>query len=179
MEPPTFEGYAKECGPGLLRFAGVLAGDRGTAEDVVQEVLARAARRWDSISAMDAPDAYVRRMVVNEYLSWRRKWSRVIPTEAILDDHELGHGGADFTDQYAEREALARRLDALPPKQRAVLVLRFYEDLPDREIGEVLGCPVGTVRSHVSRALAALRVDERDPASARNHARKGSNDGDY
>jgi RNA polymerase sigma-70 factor (sigma-E family) len=179
MEPLSFEDYARTRGPGLLRFAGVLSGDRGTAEDVVQEVLVRAARRWASICALDAPDAYVRRMVVNEYLSWRRKWSRLIPTEGLLDDHEGGRGGTDFADTHAEREALARRLDALPPKQRAALVLRFYEDLPDREIGEVLGCPIGTVRSHISRALAALRVDQRDATPAHSRARKGSNDGDY
>jgi RNA polymerase sigma-70 factor (sigma-E family) len=178
MAPLSFEDYARTRGPGLLRFAGVLAGDRGTAEDVVQEVLARACRRWDAITALDAPDAYVRRMVVNEYLSWRRKWSRLIPTEGLLDEHDADRDGVDFADAHAEREALARRLDALPPKQRAALVLRFYEDLPDREIGEALGCPVGTVRSHISRALAALRVDERDATPARSQARKGSNDGD-
>jgi len=175
MEPTTFEDYVRERGPGLLRFAGVLSGDRGTAEDVVQEVLARAARRSDGISPLDAPDAYVRRMVVNEYLSWRRKWSRVVPTAVVLEDF----AGADFADAHAERDALARRLDALSPRQRAVLVLRFYEDLPDRQIAEVLGCPVGTVRSHVSRALTALRVDERDPAAACSPARKGSHDGDH
>lgn len=162
----SFEDFVRVRGPALLRFAAVLCGDRGTGEDVVQEVLARVLRRWPAITAMDAPDGYIRRMIVNEYLSWRRKWARLIPSPALVDDRP----GTDFADRHAERDALSRRLDTLPPRQRAVLVLRYYEDLPDNAIAAVLGCPVGTVRSHASRALAALRIDTQ-PSAAVNLAR--------
>lgn len=168
MESQSFEQFVRGRGPALLRFATVLAGDRGTGEDVLQEVLTRAMRRWPHIRALDSPGGYVRRMIVNEYLSWRRKWARLIPSALVLDDRET----PDHADRHAERDALSHRLDALPPKQRAVLVLRYYEDLPDREIAAVLGCPVGTVRSHASRGLAALRIEAEPHQSPATMARR-------
>jgi RNA polymerase sigma-70 factor (sigma-E family) len=152
-----FEEFAAARLPAVLRFAGVLTGDRGLAEDVVQEVLIRAHKRWPQIRELDRPELYVRKMVVNEYLSWRRRSWRLIPGGSAQDvddrhtpDHAFGH---------AERDALLGELGKLPRRQRAVLVLRYYEDLPDREIAEVLGCTPGTVRGYASRALAALRVE--------------------
>lgn len=152
-----FEEFAAARLPAVLRFAGVLTGDRGLAEDVVQEVLIRANQRWPQIAGLDRPELYVRKMVVNEYLSWRRRSWRLVPGGSAQDvddrlapDHAFGH---------AERDALLAELDKLPRRQRAVLVLRYYEDLPDREIAEVLGCTPGTVRGYASRALAALRVE--------------------
>ncbi len=152
-----FDEFAAARLPAVLRFAGVLTGDRGLAEDVVQEVLIRAHKRWPQIGELDRPELYVRKMVVNEYLSWRRRSWRLIPGGTAQDvdnrlapDHALGH---------AERDALLAELGKLPRRQRAVLVLRFYEGLPDSEIAALLGCAPGTVRGYASRALAALRVE--------------------
>jgi RNA polymerase sigma factor (sigma-70 family) len=94
-------------------------------------------------------------MITNEYLSWRRRWARITPhadvaPAATEDDHAHLH---------AERDAIRAELARLPRRQRAVLVLRYYEHLTDNEIADVMGCPAGTVRSLASRALAALRVD--------------------
>ena len=152
-----FEEFAAARLPAVLRFAGVLTGDRGLAEDVVQEVLIRAHRRWPQIAELDRPEMYVRKMVVNEYLSWRRRSWRLIPAgspgevdDRLAPDHALEH---------AERTALLAELHKLPRRQRAVLVLRYYEGLPDSQIADVLGCAPGTVRGYASRALAALRVE--------------------
>jgi RNA polymerase sigma-70 factor (sigma-E family) len=151
----TFDEYVADRLPGLLRLAGVLAGDRATGEDVVQEVLLRASKRWSQICAVGSPDAYVRRMVVNEYVSWRRKWGRLVPQAEVLDERVT----PDHAERHAERAELAQLLDRLPARQRAVLVLRYYEGMSDEAIADVLGCSTGTVRSHASRALAVLRVD--------------------
>jgi RNA polymerase sigma-70 factor (sigma-E family) len=174
VEPVPFEQFARERGPALLRLAAVLAGDRSTAEDVVQEVLIRVARRWTAIAAMDARDGYVRRMVVNEYLSWRRKWGRLVPSAVITADDTV----PDHATAHAQRAELSQLLDQISPKQRAVLVLRFYEDLDDAAIAGVLGCSVGTVRSHASRGLAFLRANEsvaHPHLSTSVHAREGKN----
>lgn len=153
----TFDEFTRTQLAPLLRFAKVLCGERGLAEDVVQEVLARAYGRWEQIAPLDKPDAYVRRMIVNEFLSWRRKWSRVVPLAELPDTLAT----ADFASEHADRAALAAELASLPRRQRAVLVLRFYDGLSDAEIADELGCSAGTVRSHASRALAALRIEVR------------------
>jgi RNA polymerase sigma-70 factor (sigma-E family) len=158
----TFDTFARRELPGLLRLAGVLAGDRATGEDVVQEVLLRASRHWARICAGGAPQAYVRRMVVNEYVSWRRKWGRLVPSSEIIDERV----SPDHAEQQADRAELAQLLDRLPARQRAVLVLRYYEGMSDVAVAEVLGCSTGTVRSHASRALASLRVDSQPVAVA-------------
>lgn len=152
---PTFEDYVAGRLPSLLRLAGALAGDPGTAEEVVQEVLLRASRQWPRIADLDAPNAYVRRMVVNEYQSWRRKWARLVPRAVI----ETGEAAPDPAERHAARDEITRRLARLPPRQKAVIVLRFYEGMSDDAIAEVLGCSVSTVRSQASRALASLRLD--------------------
>jgi RNA polymerase sigma-70 factor (sigma-E family) len=153
----TFEEFAATRMPGVLRFAAVLAGDLATAEDLAQEVLIRAYSRWDRIGGLDRPEAYVRKMMLNEYLSWRRRSSRQVPAGAT--DIESVGAARDHAAEYTEREALLGELGKLPRRQRAVLVLRYYEDRCDAEIAELLGCSAGTVRSHASRALAALRVE--------------------
>jgi len=164
-----FEEFAAARLPAVLRFAGVLTGDRGLAEDVVQEVLIRAHKRWPQISELERPELYVRKMVVNEYLSWRRRSWRLIPGGSAQDvddrltpDHALVH---------AERDALLAELGKLPRRQRAVLVLRYYEGLPDTVIAEILGCAPGTIRGYASRALAVLRV-EMTPHPAREESTK-------
>lgn len=144
--------------PGLLRYATVLVGDGHTAADLVQEVLLRAHVRWTRISLMERPDLYLRRMVTNEHLSWRRRWHvRTIHPAAddVLAAHADPHG--DHAEHVVQDDAMWRHLAALPPRQRTVLVLRYYEGLSDPEIATVLGTSSATVRSHASRALAALR----------------------
>jgi RNA polymerase sigma-70 factor (sigma-E family) len=152
----TFEEFAATRLPAVLRFAGVLTADRALAEDLVQEVLIRVHARWDRIGAMDRPESYVRKMIVNEFVSWRRRSWRLVPVgrgqdvgDRVSQDHAFAH---------AERAALLAELGKLPRRQRAVLVLRYYEGLSETEIAEVLGCTPGTVRGYSSRALAALRV---------------------
>ena len=152
-----FEDWARARLPALVRFAVALTGERGLAEDVVQEVLIRAYGRWSRIAALDRPEAYLRRMVTNEYLSWRRRWAHV---SSQPESGEVAEP-ADHAQDHAERDALTRELARLSRRARAVLVLRYYEQLTDNEIAEVLSCPPGTVRSLASRALATLRVDTR------------------
>jgi RNA polymerase sigma-70 factor (sigma-E family) len=160
----TFEEFADIRLPALLRFAGVLTGDRALAEDVVQEVLIRANARWQNIGQLVRPESYVRRMIVNEFLSWRRRSWRLVPsgTGAELDDRQA----PDHAFNHAERDSLLAELAKLPKRQRAVLVLRYYEGLSDTEIAECLGCSPGTVRGYASRALAALRIELRTSAVA-------------
>jgi RNA polymerase sigma-70 factor (sigma-E family) len=141
----------------LLRYATVLTCDPHLAEDITQEVLVRAQAKWERIAQLDAPERYVKRMVLNEFLSWRRlRAARVVP----LAREQLDSIVAPTPDPAAaqdERDAMLRLIAALPPRQRAAIALRFYEDLPDSEIADLLGCRSVTVRSLVSRALATLR----------------------
>lgn len=157
----TFEQFAVARLPSLLRYAIVLTGDRDLAQDVVQEVLARAHVRWKKISRSDSPDAYVRRMLVNEYLSWRRSWAarnvHAVGERLVeLDDAQGGVG--DHAQQVVESDELWNRLATLGRKQRAVLVLRYYEQLDDETIAALLGSTSATVRSNASKALKTLRL---------------------
>ncbi|EIE97975.1 SigE family RNA polymerase sigma factor [Saccharomonospora glauca] len=156
--PRRFEDFVQQRLERLLRYATALTCDPHLAEDVVQDVLLRAQRRWDRISSLDAPDAYVRRMVTNEYLSWRRRRAarHVSTTHEALE--ALSAPVADHATYYAERDAMRARIATLPRKQRAALVLRYYENLTHAEIAGALGCSEGTVRSHISRALSVLRA---------------------
>lgn len=153
----TFEEYTSWRLPAVLRFAAVLTGDRALAEDVVQEVLIRAHRHWGRIGRLDQPDPYIRRMVVNEFISSRRKSWRLVPSGhgAEVDDRVA----PDYASGHAERAELLGELRKLPVRQRTVLVLRYYEGLTDVEIAEVLGCQPGTVRGYMTRALASLRIE--------------------
>jgi RNA polymerase sigma-70 factor (sigma-E family) len=154
--PESFEDYVSVRSGRLLRFAYVLCGDRHLAEDLVQDVLARAHRRWSRIEA-EHPDAYLRTAIVREHLSWWRRRHGV--TEKVTaDPPEPRVAAPDFTQQIATRDELWTLLAGLPRAQRAVLVLRFYEDLDDRQIAAVLGCAPATVRVHASRALDKLRA---------------------
>jgi RNA polymerase sigma-70 factor (sigma-E family) len=153
----TFEEFAAARLPAVLKFAAVLTGDRGLAEDVVQEVLIRASGRWPAIACLDWPEAYVRKMIVNEFLSWRRRSWRLVPSGAGTDVD--GRATPDPAADYGERDAIVAELAKLPRRQRAVLVLRYYEGLSDPEIAEALGCRPATVRGYACRALAALRIE--------------------
>jgi RNA polymerase sigma-70 factor (sigma-E family) len=139
----------------LLRFAVVLTGDRNVAEDIVQDVLLKAQRRWQRIAAVELPEAYIRRMVVNEFVSFRRRWWRLVPWPAVPEPRA---SVPDHAVPVVDRQVLRDLLAALPPRQRAVLVLRYYEGLSDQEIAHLLGCRAVTVRGYAARALAALRI---------------------
>jgi RNA polymerase sigma-70 factor (sigma-E family) len=154
----TFDEFAATRLDAVLRFAVVLTNDRGLAEDVVQEVLIRAHQRWAKIGALEHPEAYVRRMVVNEFLSWRRKWARYVP-QADVEPMMGQTTQADHADAQAERATLLAEVAKLPRRQRAVLVLRYYEGLSDAQIADVLGCAETTVRGYAFRGLAALRIE--------------------
>jgi RNA polymerase sigma-70 factor (sigma-E family) len=156
----TFEEYVADRLPALLRYAAVLTGDTDLARDIVQEVLGRAYARWGQIGALSVPHLYVRRMVTNEFLSWRRRWGRMVPIGDLADgERPVGVAEpADMAGTHAERGALLAEIAKLPRRQQAVLVLRYYEGLSDNEIAQVLSCSPGTVRGYASRALARLRV---------------------
>lgn len=160
----TFEEYAFARTSALVRLARLLTGDEHRAEDLVQDVLARAYARWGRISRTDRPDAYVRRMLVNAHNSWwRQRSSREISVAAVRDRA----GDVDEAAGVAERDALWRLVCDLPARQRTVIVLRYYEDLDDTSIAEILACSAGTVRTHAKRALAALRQRQEAATPAR------------
>jgi RNA polymerase sigma-70 factor (sigma-E family) len=150
----TFEEYVTARGAALVRFARVLVGDPHRAEDIVQDALARAYLRWNRIVRVDQPDVYVRRAVVNASRTWwRRRGSHERPVERTADRTAPG----DLGDEAVERHALWRQLNRLPHQQRAVLVLRYYEDLDYVTIGRILDCTPVTARTHASRGLTTLR----------------------
>ena len=152
-----FASYMHARQPSLLRTAYLLTGDRHTAEDLVQTAFAKLYLSWDRVQSRDSVDGYVRRILVNENNSlWRRAWKRrehatdEVPEGSHLDRYDSGAG----------RE-LWDLVQTLPRRARAVVVLRYYEEMSEAETAEVLGISVGTVKSQTSRALAALR--ERAP----------------
>lgn len=150
-----FEEFVRALLPVLSRYAVMLTGEHDVAADLVQDVLVKAMRSWSRIAGLDRPDRYLITMVTNEHLSWRRRWAvRTIIPVGDLPDRA---GEDDFTVTHAAREVMWARMATLPRRQRAVLVLRFYQRLTDAEIAEVLGCSPVTVRSHAHRALATLR----------------------
>lgn len=159
VDEADFDSWVAARGPALLRLAFVLTGNRTDAEDVVQDALSRALPRWSWISRVDDPDAYVRRMVVNAHISWWRKFRRrEVPVETV-------RGGPVPSGLPAEdRDRLWRACQRLPRDQRTAIVLRFYEDLDYAEIAALTGVREGSVRSRVSRGVAALRQElgERD-----------------
>nr|BFE63833.1 SigE family RNA polymerase sigma factor [Dactylosporangium thailandense] len=152
-----FEEFLSARLAALLRYATVLACDPHLAEDIVQEVLSRVQTRWARISAADVPEAYVKRMIVNELASWRRRRAaRVVPMSLSALD-TVGAPLDDPATAVDERDAMIRRLAALPVRQRIVIALRYYEGLSDPEIADLIGCRPATVRSHAARGLATLR----------------------
>jgi RNA polymerase sigma-70 factor (sigma-E family) len=150
---PSFEEYVHARGPDLLRFAYVLCGDHHLAQDLVQEVLAKAYRRWSRIES-DNPDPYVRKGIVRAHLSWRMRRAN---RETIVEHAPDRPSGVDFSTRHAVREELWALLAELTKTQRAVLVLRFFQDLDDRQIAELIGCAEATVRVHAHRGLTKLR----------------------
>jgi RNA polymerase sigma-70 factor (sigma-E family) len=150
-----FTEYVEERGAALQRLGYLLAGDAHLGQDLVQTALMKAYRRW---SRMRDPDAYVRRTMVNAHLDWRRlRSSAETPAEAGTFERR-SDPVVDHSDGVAAQDEMWQALGTLPRKQRAVLVLRFYEDLDDAAIGALLGCAESTVRSQAARALETLRI---------------------
>ena len=137
---------------GLYRTAYLLVGDPGLAEDLVQTALAKTYAAWSSVRDVRAAPAYARTTLVNTAASWFRKrsWRNEVPTAPLPDLHEHDH-------DPSVRPAVIEALGHLPPRQRAVVVLRFYEDLSVAETASALGCSDGTVKSQTSKALDTLR----------------------
>ncbi|MGK5677707.1 SigE family RNA polymerase sigma factor [Actinoplanes sp. URMC 104] len=142
----------QQWGP-LVRLAYLLTGDRGHAEDLVQAALEKTHRRWSRVAAMEAPVAYVRRAMVNTATSWRRR-RRVSEVPLLTSDSPA----PDPYGPVEHRRQVVAALRTLPPRMRAVLVLRYFADLSEPEVAEALGCSVGTVKSQASRGLERLRA---------------------
>jgi RNA polymerase sigma-70 factor (sigma-E family) len=140
--------------PRLVRTAYAVSGDLGVAEDAVQTAFAKAYRSWRRICRMEAPEAYLRRMAINEMLSDRRlaRHRHEVTREQVPEQVSVGGPDAALT-----HDEMWGALAGLPPRQRAVLVLRYYEDLSEQQIADALGCRPGTVKSQASAALASLR----------------------
>lgn len=150
----AFSDFVRSRSTALLRSAVLLTGgDRGHAEDLLQTVLEKMYARWDLI---DGPEAYARRSLVHASVNrWRLHRRR---PELPLPAPDSGPAPGDHAATVDLRDALVRELLTLPPRQRAVLVLRYFDDLPETEVATALGCSVGTVKSQSSRALARLRI---------------------
>ncbi|MFR9777090.1 SigE family RNA polymerase sigma factor [Micromonospora sp. MS34] len=137
----------------LLRTAYLLAGDWATAEDLLQTALTKTYLAWKRLGGIEALEPYARRVLVNTSTSWwRRRWHGERPTEVLPE-----RAGVDEIEQQLDRDALWRHLQALPARQRAVLVLRFYEDMSEAQTAALLEISPGTVKSQTSRALNTLR----------------------
>lgn len=147
-----FASYVDERWAALVRSALFLGCSREDAEDLVQTTLVQCFRHWDRLQRADRIDAYVHRMLVNAFRrSNKRKWHL-----ELTSDHVPSNRVEDPSPESDARTDLHRMLNKLPPDQRTVLVLRYITDLTERQVAEVLGIPVGTVKSRAARALAAI-----------------------
>jgi RNA polymerase sigma-70 factor (ECF subfamily) len=160
VQDREFREFVSVRTPALLRTAYLLTGDWGLAEDLLQTSLVKVYLALHRIRDLGAIEGYVRRVMVNTSTSWwRRRWRREVPTA------ELPESRVDPFAGHAEREVLWRQVLSLPARQRAVLVLRYYEDLSEVETARLLEISVGTVKSQASRALATLRARLTDDPS--------------
>lgn len=153
-EPVEFRDFVADRSESLLRAARLLTGDWAMAEDLVQAALLAAWPRWSTLTRPDAPQLYVQRVMLTTYLRWRRRrWNSEV---AVGDLPERGEDDNAF-EAADVRGSLEPTLATLPPRQRAVVVLRYFLDLSETQTAQVLGCSVGTVKRHCARALARLR----------------------
>lgn len=159
-----FAEFVRAHTQGLLRTAYLLTGNGPAAEELVQDTLVRLYRKWQLVQAAEQPLAYVRRALTNTYLNERRRASS---REIHLDVPPERVDTVDATKRIADRDELWPLLRALPSRQRAAIVLRYYSDLPDGDIAEALDCRVGTVRSLISRGLASMREASDGAAAGR------------
>jgi RNA polymerase sigma-70 factor (sigma-E family) len=148
----SFHDFVRTWSPGLMRTAFLLTGDHGHAEDLVQTALMQVSRRWRRLDRPDLAYGYARTALVNAHTSWRRR-RRV--SEHLIAGHDDVPPAAH--EHFSSADRTAEALQALPPGMRAVLVLRFHEDLSEADTAAVLGCSVGNVKSQTSRALARMR----------------------
>ena len=151
----SFTAFVRASGERHLRLAVLLTGDWHAAEDLVQSSLAKLYRAWPGVDQVGGyPDAYLRRIMVNTQRSWwRARWRREAPA-AVLPEVSSGE---DIADRQALGALVRQALARLPRQQRAVLVLRYCEDLSEAEVAALLGCTAGTVKTHAHRGLHALR----------------------
>jgi RNA polymerase sigma-70 factor (sigma-E family) len=154
-----FADFVAQWSPALLRVAFLLTGDRWLAEDLLQTALLKTSRRWSQIADHQAAYPYVRRVLVTTQAGWRRR-RRV--TEVLLD-HLPDDRSPSVESAAVPGRALAA-LGTLPPRMRAVIVLRYHEDLSEAETAAALGCSIGSVKSQASRGLARLRALLATPA---------------
>lgn len=151
-----FSVFVRVHSTALLRSAFLLTGDRNAAEELLQDTFVRLYPQWSRVGAADVPIAYVRRSLTNNFLNGRRR--RSASDLLFADPPDRGYE-PDLAGRLSDRDLVRELLHGLPPKQRAVLVLRFFDDLTDAEIAADVGCRQGTVRSIVSRSLQTLRTE--------------------
>jgi RNA polymerase sigma-70 factor (sigma-E family) len=163
LDVVEFATFVRAHSTALLRSAFLLTGERAAAEDLLQDTFVRLYPRWSRVAEADVPLAYVRRSMTNNFLNGRRRSGREV---LVADLPERGYE-ADLAGPLSDRDLVRGLLDGLPPKQRAVLVMRFFHDLSDEEIAADLGCRQGTVRSIVSRSLGTLRTETERRATPR------------
>jgi len=148
-----FAAFVRDRSAGLARTAFLLTADRYAAEDLLQTTLIKVADRWTRIATTGDPTAYIRKVMLHTAISWRRRrWHGELPTAAVPESASSDDGIATADERL--RGALAQ----VPPRQRAALVLRYYDDLTETETAAALGCSVGTVKSQTAKGLARLRT---------------------
>ena len=162
----AFSEFVRAHGPALLRTARLLTGDRSRGEDLTQSALARAYAQWAKVERADVPVAYVRKLLVNTHLSWRRLLSN---TERVIETVPDRSDGADLQAAHAAADEMRTALLHLSPRVRTAVVLRYFDDLSEAETARLMGCSVSTVNKHVGSGLRALRTllaPHPDPAQA-------------
>lgn len=155
-DPAAFTEFVASRAPALFRTAYLMVGDHGLAQDLVQEALTKTYVAWPRLREVSKAEAYTRRTITTTYISWWRKksWSAERPHD---DVPEAPTTGPSHGNEVVDRAWLWAELQKLPPRQRAAIVLRYYEDLSEAQTAEVMGCAVGTVKSQVSHGLRRLR----------------------
>lgn len=171
-----FDQFMAERWPHVVRSAFLLTGDRNDAEDLAQAAFERACAAWGRVRRADNPDAYLQRVLVNCHRArFRKRRVAEHPVAAVPEGLRLV---ADPADTHGERDALMAALSDLAPRQRAVIVLRFYEDLTEAQVADVLRCSIGTVKSQTAKALARLRkhgqIVELAPTGTASKKREGA-----
>lgn len=150
-----FTSYVRARQDALIRFAYLVSTDVEAAKDLVQIALTKAYLHWDRVTALDAPDAYIRKIIVNEHMSWwRPAWRR----REVISSPLVAFSNQTALENHPHDAELWAQIVALSPMQRAIVVLRFYEDLTEAQTADCLGCSIGTVKTHSSRAMERLRA---------------------
>lgn len=154
----TFEDWVLATGPRMRRLAFLLTGDLESAADLLQSAYAKALPRWERISQMASPEAYLHRVMVNQRTSWWRRSRNREYAVGEIPERAWQSGTPIESDLVVESQALLAALRSLPERQRATVVLRYYCDLSEAETADAMSCSVGTVKSNASRGLAHLRA---------------------